>query len=209
MGGRRRTKGESPRCDFASAATSKNSFVAGTRREFFLLKINISVRDLCQIAMLIALAFVLERLIPIVNLPTFRITLAFIPMMCCGMLFGPVWGAVAFGVADVLGWPLMGLTPIPLILVSRIAEGFLYGLILHRDKIKLWPHAAITACATQLICGAGLTTLGLSLFLGNPYFPLLWLRLPQHILYIILQIAALPILVRLRDTLRKSGFVSA
>ena len=173
------------------------------------MKVKISLRELCQIAMLIALAFVFERLVPIVNLPTLRITLAFVPMMCCGMFFGPIWGAVAFGVADVLGWPLMGLTPIPLILVSRVAEGFLFGLVLHRENLKFWPHSMINAFATQIICGVGLTTLGLSLFFGNPYFPLLWLRLPQHIIYIISQIALFPVLVRLRDTLRKSGFVSA
>ena len=73
----------------------------------------VSLRVLCQVGMLIALAFVLERLTPIVNLPTLRITLSFIPMMCAGMFYGPVWGAVAYGVADVLGWPIMGLTPIP------------------------------------------------------------------------------------------------
>ena len=173
------------------------------------MKIKISSRELCQIAMLIALTFVLERLTPVINMPTFRITLSFIPMMCCGMFFGPVWGAVAYGVADIIGWPIMGLAPIPLILFSRIVNGFLFGIILHRENIKFWPYAVMNACATQIICSAGLTTLGLSLYFGSPYFPLLWSRLPQYAVLIVLQIAVFPVLVRLRDTLRKAGLVSA
>jgi len=168
----------------------------------------ISVRLICQVGMLIALAFVLERLFPIVNTPTLRITLTFIPMMCCGMFFGPIWGAFAFGIADILGWPIMGLTPIPLILVSRILTGFLFGLILNREDLKMWPHSVASALSTQIICGAGLATLGLSLFTGTPYFPLLWSRVPQHLILIVLQIAVFPVLLKLREALRKNGYVS-
>ena len=173
------------------------------------MKVKVSLRELIQIAMLIALAFVLERLMPIVNLPTFRLTLACIPMMCCGMLFGPLWGAAAYGIADILGWPLMGLTPIPLILLSRIVNGFLFGLILHHENIKFWPHAFLSAVTTQIICSMGLTTLGLSLFIGSPYIPLLISRLPADMVYIVLLIAVFPVLLRLRDSLRKAGYVSA
>ena len=181
--------------------------MAIAKKEVVFLKLNISARELCQIAMLIALTFVLERLVPIVNMPAFRITLAFIPMMCCGMFYGPVWSAVAFGVADILGWPIMGLAPIPLILISRIVNGFLFGLIFHREKIRFWPHAVASAFTTQIICGAGLTTLGLSLYFGSPYIPLLWSRLPQYAVFIVLQIAVFPVLVKLRDTLLKAGLV--
>jgi len=220
MGGRRRTKGASPRCDFASAATKENPLLwLKPKRRFFVLKTTvnkiaasmntrISLRVLCQVGMLIALAFVLERLFPIVNTPTLRITLAFIPMMCCGMLFGPVWGAVAFGISDILGWPIMGLMPIPLILVARVVNGFLFGLILHRENLKLLPHAVVSAFSTQVICGMGLTTLGLAQFLGSPYFPFLMTRLPQFVILIVLQIVVFPVLIKLRSALRKTGYVT-
>ena len=167
-----------------------------------------STRVLCQVAMLIALAFVLERLVPVVNLLTMRISFAFIPMMFCAMLFGPVWGAIAFGIADILGWPIMGLTPIPLILLSRITQGFIYGLVLHRENLRFWPHSIINACATQIICSMGLTTLGLAQLTNSPYLPLLISRLPQVGVFVVLQIAAFPILLKLRDALRKAGHIS-
>lgn len=168
----------------------------------------ISVRVICQVAMLIALTFVLERLIPPVNIPTFRISFAFIPMMCCGMLFGPLWGAFAYGISDLLGWPIMGLAPIPLVLVSRIAEGFIFGLFLHRENLKFAPHALVTAVTTQVVCAAGLTTLGLSLYFGAPYAGLLYSRLPQFAIITALQLAVFPLLVRFKTVLNKTGIVS-
>ena len=165
----------------------------------------ISIRVLCQVAMLIAITFVLERLVPVVNVMTIRVSFAFIPIMFCGMLFGPIWGAAAFGAADILGWPIMGLTPIPLILVSRVVQGFIYGLILHREELKFLPHSVVNAFSVQIICGMGLTTLGLSQFWGTPYFELLVTRLPQVTIFIILHIAVFPVFIKLRDALRKTG----
>ena len=168
----------------------------------------IPLRVICQVGLLIALAFVLERLVPIINAPTIRITLAFIPMMFCGMLFGPVWGAVAFGISDILGWPIMGLTPIPLILAARIVNGFLFGLILKRENVRLWPHGFISAFSTQIICGMGLTTLGLSQLFGSPYLPFLLTRLPQFAILIVLQIAVFPVLLKLHAALCKTGYIN-
>ncbi|MCL2425888.1 MAG: folate family ECF transporter S component [Oscillospiraceae bacterium] len=164
-----------------------------------------TLRVLSQVAMFIALAFVLERLLPIVNLPTMRITLAFIPMMCVGMLFGPLWGLAAFAASDLLGWPIMGLPPILLIFLARVVTGFLYGLILHREDLKIWPHSIMNAFSTQIIGGMVLTTLGLSHLFGTPYLPLLLSRLPQFAILIALHIAVFPILVKFRYALRKTG----
>jgi len=170
----------------------------------------ISLRIVCQVAMLIAIAFVLERLVPIVNSPTMRITLAFIPMMACGMFFGPIWAMVAYGITDILGWPIMGLTPIPLVLVSRIVNGFLFGLILynrHRKELKTYLFGVLNAFAVQIVCGMGLTTLGLSIFYGIDYSLMLWSRLPQHLIYIALMIVTFPLLLELQEALRKSKLI--
>jgi len=173
------------------------------------MEMKISTRIICQVAMLIAVTFVLERLLPIINLPTLRITLAFLPMMLCGILFGPVWGAVAYGLSDIMGWFIMPLVPNYFILAARMLNGFLFGYILHRENAKILPHAVASAFTTQILCGMGLTTLGLMQITGTPFFPLLVSRLPQFGIYIALQIAIFPVLQRLCDALRKSGFVSS
>ena len=173
-----------------------------------LFKPEISIRILCQIALLIALAFVLERQFAIVNLPEMRISFSFIPMMVCGMLFGPVWGAIAYGLADILGWPMMIGAPIPLILVSRIVNGFLFGLILYRRNLKIWPHSVLNSFSTQIICAMGITTYGLAMVRGAPYIPLLITRMPQIAVFIVLQIIIFPILLKLRDALDKAGHIT-
>ena len=139
-----------------------------------------------------------------------RITLSFIPMMACGMFFGPYWAMIAYGITDILGWPIMGLTPIPLVLVSRIVNGFLFGIILHnlhRKELKTYLLGVVNAFVTQIICGMGLTTLGLSMFYGIEYLPLLWSRISQHLIYIALLIVAFPLLLELREALRKSKLI--
>lgn len=171
------------------------------------MKHKVNIRIICQVALLIALTFVFERLIPPINLPTFRISFAFIPMMCCGMLFGPLWGALAFGIADLLGWPIMGAAPIPLLLVSRVVQGFIYGAVLYREDAKFAPHAIVAALAIQIVCSAGLTTLGLAHFFGSPYIPMLVSRLPLVAVLFVLQLAVFPILVRFRSALHKTGIV--
>ena len=179
-----------------------------TSRLIKLFKPEVSVRILCQVALLIALAFVLERQFAIVNLPEMRISFSFIPMMVCGMLFGPVWGGIAYGLADILGWPMMIGAPVPLILVSRIVNGFLFGLFLYRENLKMWPHSVLNSLSTQIICAMGLTTLGLALVRGAPYIPLLITRLPQVAIFIVLQIVIFPVLLKVRDALRKAGHIT-
>ena len=179
----------------------------GTNRLITLFRPDFSVRVLCQTAMLIALAFVLERQFAIVNLPDMRISFSFIPMMVCGMFYGPVWGAIAYGLADIVGWPMMAGAPVPLILVSRIVNGFLFGLFLYHESPKMWPHSVINSFSTQIICAMGLTTYGLAIARGTPYIPLLLTRLPQAAVFIALQIAVFPVLLKLRDALRKAGYL--
>jgi len=169
------------------------------------LKPKVSTRIICQIALLIAITFVLERQFAVLNLADIRVSFSFIPMMICGMLFGPVWGAVSYGIADILGWTMMAGAPIPLILVSRIINGFIFGLVLHRENLKFWPHAFINSFLAQIICAAGITTLALSLTFGRPFFAQLVLRLPAIAIIFVLQIVFVPLLIKLRDALRKSG----
>jgi len=80
---------------------------------------------------------------------------------------------------------------------------------LHRENIKLWPHAILSALLVQIICGMWLTTLGLSQLRGVPYEVLLWTRMPQFGILIALQIVVFPVLLKLRDALRKAGHVTA
>jgi ECF transporter S component (folate family) len=171
----------------------------------------ISVRIIGQVGILIALALVLERQFAIIDTGFMRISFSFIPMMVCGMFFGPVWGAVAYGLSDILGlpWTFAFGGPNPVILASRIVNGFIFGLFLYRENLKIWPHAVLNSFTATIICTMGLTTFGLSWWAGwGPFFPVLVTRLPQAIVFFILQIVIFPVLLKLRDALRKAGHVT-
>lgn len=167
----------------------------------------ISVKMLCQMAMLIALEIVLERFCSI-STATIRIGFAFIPMALCGMLFGPVWGGVAYGIADLIGAAIF--TGIfPGITVARICSGVIYGLFLHRENVKFAPHMLSAALCDQIICTLGITTLVLSVSSGTPFSVMLWTRLPQAVVCAAMEIAVFPLLVKLRQMLKLAGLVEA
>lgn len=164
------------------------------------------VRTLCQVAMLIALEIVLDRFCSITT-PITRIGFAFIPMALCGMLFGPVWAGAAYAIADLLGAALFSYAVFPGITLVRLVAGVLYGLLLHRENIRFFPHLVLTALADQIICTLALMTLVLSLNTGTPYFKLLVTRLPQAGILFVMELILFPVLLQLRKALRKARLI--
>ena len=164
------------------------------------------VRTLCQVAMLIALEIVLDRFCSITT-PITRIGFAFIPMALCGMLFGPIWAGAAYAIADLLGAALFSYAVFPGITLVRLVAGVLYGLLLHRENIRFFPHLVLTALADQIICTLALMTLVLSLNTGTPYFKLLVTRLPQAGILLALELILFPVLLQLRKALRKARLI--
>lgn len=162
---------------------------------------------LCQIAAMIALAIVLERFLSFG--PGFaRVSFAFVPMALCAMLYGPVWGGIAFGLSDVIGSWLFSYGFWPGIVASRVLSGVIFGLFLHREVVKFFPHILAAALTEEIVCACGLTTLILSVNGLGAFFPLLIARLlPWIAITIFLQLLILPVLVRLRLTLRKAKLV--
>jgi len=173
------------------------------------MKPKFSLRTLIQVAVLTALTIVLTRLL---SFSTFniRIGFSFIPVAFAGMLFGPVWGGVTAGLADVLGQliiPSPGGSVNPLITFSAVAGGMIFGLLLHREQVKFFPHIIVADLAEKAICTLGLTTLALSIMYGVPFMAELVTRLPQFGIMLAIQLIVLPFLIRLRETLRKAKLV--
>lgn len=168
----------------------------------------IMLRTLCQVAMLVALEIVLDRFCSITT-PVTRIGFAFIPMALCGMLFGPVWAGAAYAVADLLGAALFSYAVFPGITIARIVAGVLYGLLLHRENLKFFPHIVLAALADQIVCTLALMSLVLSFSTGTPFFKLLITRLPQAGIMFVMELILFPALLQLRKALRKARLIPA
>ena len=168
-----------------------------------------SLRTLIQVAILIALNIVLERWLSIPALNT-RFGLAFAPIAFAGMLFGPVWGGVTAGVADVLGFFISlssGGAFNPLITFSKVVSGVIFGLLLHREQLKFFPHVVVADLAEKVICTLGLTTLALAIMWGRTFWAEAVIRLPYFGIMFAVQLIILPMLARLRAALRKAKLV--
>ncbi len=166
----------------------------------------IVLRTLCQVAMLVALEIVLDRFCSITT-PITRIGFAFIPMALCGMLFGPVWAGAAYAIADLIGAALFSYAVFPGITLVRIVAGVLYGLFLHREELRFFPHMLLAALADQIVCTLALMTLVLSFNTGTPFFKLLVTRLPQAGILLALELILFPVLLQLRRALRKARLI--
>ena len=117
---------------------------------------------LSLMGMLIALEVVLERLIAI-NLLTFKLNLAFIPVGVAAYLFGPVGGALCYGLGDVAGsllFPTGGYNP--LFTMTAVLVGLIFGLFL-MGEFKWWKVVvpALIACTVGTLL---LNSLWISIF---------------------------------------------
>lgn len=94
---------------------------------------------ICVMGMLTALEIVLERLLGF-NVLTMKVNLAFIPMALAAYLYGPVGGAIVYGLGDIIGTlliPTAGGGYNPLFTLTNIFVGITYGLLLSQN-IKVW-----------------------------------------------------------------------
>ena len=103
-------------------------------------------------AMMVALAIVLCR---VLGFPqggsAFRIEISFLPIAVVGVLYGPIWAAVAYGLTDFIG-ALLTTGINPFILICKIVFGLLMGLCFYnREKIGLVRNILFFVLAGALV----------------------------------------------------------
>jgi ECF transporter S component (folate family) len=107
-------------------------------------------RILAQVALLIALEIVLNRYGSI-NTTWLKIGFSFLPMALCAMLFGPLWAAGAYAIADFTGYWLNPLGPYhPGFTVCAALMGLVYGLFLYRNTFSLQTHSQAVSFEMKL-----------------------------------------------------------
>ena len=119
---------------------------------------------LCVMGMLIAVEIVLERLLA-VNLLTFKINIAFVAVAVAAYLYGPIGGAICYGLGDVIGTlviPTSGGSYNPLFTLTCVLVGILYGVCLKGNPS--WWRIALASLLARTVGTLGLNTLWISLF---------------------------------------------
>ena len=167
----------------------------------------ISTRMICECALLIALEIVLNRFASFQVLGL-KFGLSFIPMALAGMLFGPAWAAVCYGISDVIGALVFPMGAyFPGFTISVVLMGIVYGLFFYKkDKIRLFPETVIPAVINTCILGLLLNTLWMTiLYTSKGFSGWLLYRLPQEAGLLILHIVLTPLIGKLAEALRKAG----
>ena len=98
---------------------------------------NSKLKQLIIISMLIAIEMILTRFLCI-QTASLRISLGFIPMAVCGILYGPLWAGVAYAASDFLGASLLSpFPPFPGLTLSAFLTGSCWGFFLHKKDIPM------------------------------------------------------------------------
>ncbi len=153
----------------------------------------ISVRTLTAVSLFIALEVVLSRFLSI-STESLKIGFAFVPLVCCAMLYGPVWAAVAGGLADFIGAILFPIGPyFPGFTLTNALIGLVFGLFLRRRPAGTAGIVPICAAVliNNLVLSLLLNTLWVSILYGSPFLQLLEVRLLQNAVMIPVEIAVL------------------
>lgn len=112
---------------------------------------NIKTRIITRLALLIAMAVILKLFVSITT-SEYRFTFYDLPLMISGIMFGPIYGAIAGFSTDVANivYPNLA-TGFNLMTISSIMWGLIPGLLLHKRKVNLLT-VSITVVMTSAIC---------------------------------------------------------
>lgn len=151
-----------------------------SKRQKFIVKMAVT-------AMLVALTAVLNRFGAITT-EQLKIGFSFVPIMVCGMMFGPLWGGICAAMGDFLAaifMPLGNYHPgfTAAAVISGIVYGFL-GMAANRiDNKFLFTGLSAAAVFTEnLVCDLLINSIWLSQLYDIPYSVQLIARIPQAVI---------------------------
>lgn len=160
------------------------------------------IRIMTSVAMMTAFSVVLERLLPLVNTDTMRVSLGNVPIIITSIFFGPVPGMLCGIIADIIGCFLNGYPPFPVLMLAPLTVGLLPGISAKLARAKSWRNISdifvlsATVIITNLLASVIITTIGLGMLYGTPVTLLLVQRIPTFAVNTLIEIAVLYLLLK-------------
>ncbi len=150
-------------------------------------------------AAMIALEIILCRFVGFTS-DAVRFSIDFLPIVVVGMICGPVWGAAAYAVGDLLGSLLFPMGPInPGITLVAALVGAVYGLVFYRRDLsgkRIYLFTAVAA-AIVFIIKLLLTTFFLAWMYGAPYTGMMVTRIPTCVVLLVGHLVLIPLVYKL------------
>ena len=160
------------------------------------MKTRFSAQTLAIAGVLVAMNIVLSRFVSIPIGTSLRISVSSVPIILAGIWLGPLAGGCCGFLGDLLGCLISGYAPNPLLSVSAILMGVLPALLLKLFRVNsakstenkfvsfvlLYLRFLAAIGLTMLVTSQGISTYGLALMYGQPFWAQWLLRLPQSVL---------------------------
>lgn len=171
-----------------------------------------SVRNLCLIALIIALRVIANAFsIPIVK-GYLEIAFDFIPAMIGGLLFGPIVAIYSGAIGDIAGFLLNPSSDFNLCYtLSAILSGFIYALFLYKQKITIL-RIFVSKLIVNLFVNSFLGTLWIYIYYntkGRGFLVLLGTRLIKNLISLPIETTVMVLFIALFiPFLKARGFIS-
>lgn len=175
-----------------------------------------SLRSVCQCALLVALEVVLNRFCSI-QTPFLKIGVSFIAVVMGAMAYGPVGGAVVGGLGDMIGALLFPFGPYhPGFSLCGAAIGAVYGFYLfigsghfeNRLHLRFFPNVVVSVLINCVVFSLLINTLWISqLYDENSYMGYLISRVPQEIGLGAVRLFVIPLIAPIARRLHSMGLV--
>lgn len=144
-------------------------------------------KQLCALALLIAVGVVLGRLVPVISVWNTKIEFSFVAVMLAACIAGPIGGMVTGALIDFIGAILLPTGAyFPGFTATAALTGLVFGLLLYK-KCNLG-RIVIAVLSTQIVCGFLLNTLFISILYTKAFTALLVTRAIQVVVMSVIEI---------------------
>ena len=144
-------------------------------------------KQLCALALLIAVGVVLGRLVPVLSVWNAKIEFSFVAVMLAACIAGPIGGMVTGALIDFIGAILLPTGAyFPGFTATAALTGLVFGLLLYK-KCNLG-RIVIAVLSTQIVCGFLLNTLFISILYTQAFTVLLVTRAIQVVVMSVIEI---------------------
>lgn len=142
--------------------------IASFGEVFIMKKTRLSTETIVVMGLLIALVIVLSKLVSI-NISFLRIGFGFLPVAIMAILYGPVWAAAGYAIADLIGAFLFPTGPFnPGFTLSAFLTGLIFGLVLYKKEVTI-VRAIIASALVCLLVNLLLNTYWLTFIIGKAF----------------------------------------
>lgn len=158
-----------------------------------------------SLGLLIAIGIILDRFVSI-KTPVIRITFSYLPLAAGSIIAGPLWGAAAAGLSDIIGTLLFSSQGayFPGFTLSAIVAGLIYGFLMYRKKPSVL-RTLVAVLIVIIIVDCGLNTLWIGITTGKTAAALFIPRMTKNALMAPVQIILIYTMWRMISKIKLPG----